>query len=616
MNSRKYSVVLSCVYIFIIDCTKIGRFIVDDDENDERQSIANIWQKLELKPKSVRVVFDKNEENNLKLMNINVKTFSRHSQAEIVEFHRIEHLKFQSQFSVIFSDSQVNLEQFLAKLDTKKFLVSGQFLIITSDCTLINSQRLLHLAWQKYIVNLNIVCKFNSTISMQTFLPFTQHASKIAELNYDEKNFEFFPKKLTNFHLHPVKVATFYYPPITMREELSNGTHRFYGSEMDLIYALASSLNFTVEMNFVNKTGASGILHDNGTATGFLKQTIDGEVDVLIGFYYLTFLRTQFLSFTDSHYSIPLVIMIPFGQPFSAFEKLFVPLQTSVWIVLLITSLGGMFVISVIHFQRNESIKKFIFGENFQNPYMSMLIVAMGSDLKVLPRRNFARSLLMMFMLFCLVLRSIYQGSLFLVLQKDGRHPEVRSIDEMMEKSFVFYIRETIEHNIKNMPFYDRRKVVKFDDYPMLREKTLNPFFKGGVIQPLLEVIYLNQQNYKNFTYNVLREYLFDIQIVYYFPKNSYLVDALNEKMGILKSAGLVNRIMERYIDRGYVKMNQDHVGARSMNISQLSGSFEMLIIGYCSGIVIFIIELIIDRTKAIMEKRKIANKSKIVFSK
>lgn len=115
--------------------------------------------------------------------------------------------------------------------------------------------------------------------------------------------------------------------------------------------------------------------------------------------------------------------------------------------------------------------------------------------------------------------------------------------------------------------------------------------FKGGVIQPLLEVIFLNQQNYKNFTFNVLKEYLFDVQIVNYFPKNFYLVESLNDKIGILKAAGLVNLWMERYIDKSYIKIKQQRTGAKPMNVVQLYGGFQLLAIGLFLACLAFAVE-------------------------
>lgn len=139
------------------------------------------------------------------------------------------------------------------------------------------------------------------------------------------------------------------------------------------------------------------------------------------------------------------------------------------------------------------------------------------------------------------------------------------------------------------IPF--RRKTVRFADYPELQLNTLDSSFKGGIIQPLLEVIFLNQQNYKNYTFNVLKEYLIDVQIVYYFPKNYYLVEPLNEKIGICKAAGLVKFWMERYIDKSYIKIKQQKTSARILSLHQLLGGFQVLAIGLLVAILAFIVE-------------------------
>lgn len=102
----------------------------------------------------------------------------------------------------------------------------------------------------------------------------------------------------------------------------------------------------------------------------------------------------------------------------------------------------------------------------------------------------------------------------------------------------------------------------------------------------------MNQQNYKNFTYNVLKEYLFDVQIVNYCPKHFYLIDSLNEKIGILKAAGVINVWMERFIDKSYIKIKQEKTRAKIMNIQQLAGGFQILIIGILLSALIFSFEM------------------------
>lgn len=114
----------------------------------------------------------------------------------------------------------------------------------------------------------------------------------------------------------------------------------------------------------------------------------------------------------------------------------------------------------------------------------------------------------------------------------------------------------------------------------------------------MLEIIFMNQQNYKNFTYTVLKEYLLDVQIVFYFPKNFYLVESMNEKMGVLKAAGLVNLWMERYIDKSYLKIKRQKTQPKIMNIQQLSGGFQILVIGLTISIFMFTLELLAKSLK------------------
>lgn len=91
----------------------------------------------------------------------------------------------------------------------------------------------------------------------------------------------------------------------------------------------------------------------------------------------------------------------------------------------------------------------------------------------------------------------------------------------------------------------------------------------------------------------MLKEYLFDVQIVNYCPKYFYLVDPLNEKIGILKAAGVINVWMERFIDKSYIKTKQGKTRAKIMNIQQLAGGFQILIIGILISTLIFTVEML-----------------------
>lgn len=357
-----------------------------------------------------------------------------------------------SRCNIIQIESESNFEAILEELPSKKFYANGYFLLLPKNCSSIDVDKIFEAAWRRYVYNVNILC--NETI--KTYMPF-QHNScgNTTAVTMNESMSNFFPDKLKNLFGCPIKVATFFYPPITMREMLADGSFRYYGSEMEMVFGLAEALNFSIDMTYINQSGFTGLLYENGTATGILQQTVDGEQDMLMGFYYLTYLRTRYLSFSQSHYSMPLIIMIPSGELLTPFEKLFRPFEPVVWICLFVSLGIGVIVIAIVNSQ-GERVKNFVFGQGIRNPYLAMVDVFIGGSRHSLPKRNFARNLLMMFMLFCLVQRSVYQGSLYIFLQSDGRHTDVATIDEMIEKGFVFYIRETLEHNIRHMSFYDR----------------------------------------------------------------------------------------------------------------------------------------------------------------
>lgn len=74
----------------------------------------------------------------------------------------------------------------------------------------------------------------------------------------------------------------------------------------------------------------------------------------------------------------------------------------------------------------------------------------------ILPGRNFARYLLTIFILSCLVVRTAYQGKQFEFLQKDMRPADVETIEEMIERNFTFHFISDQHILYDSMDFFDR----------------------------------------------------------------------------------------------------------------------------------------------------------------
>lgn len=108
------------------------------------------------------------------------------------------------------------------------------------------------------------------------------------------------------------------------------------------------------------------------------------------------------------------------GEPYSPFEKLIVPLDDEVWIALAITFLTGFMIILFVDVTQlsNSEIRPFIYGAQVKTPAFNMLIAFFGQGQNILPKGNFARYILMLYILFCLVVRTGYQGVQFEMIYK------------------------------------------------------------------------------------------------------------------------------------------------------------------------------------------------------
>lgn len=350
---------------------------------------------------------------------------------------------------------------------------------------------------------------------------------------------------------------------------------------------------FNLRAMFDSKTCRWGSLSENGTSTGAMKMVINNEADLTIGMYTITYLRTRFMSTSTSYYSVPFILIVPPGVPFNSFEKLFRPFQFEVWAMLMVAFCTAVVVVTVVKFQ-STSIRNFVFGSKNTSPYLNIVNVFVGGSMQTLPSRNFARSLLMMFVLFSIVKRTLYQGALFQFLQSDERNKEVQSIDELVAKHFkVHMMPSSIEHT-QNMKFKNQRVVVNSTILEVKKQETMNPLSKTAVTSSIEQILFYNKISYKNSTtLTICKEFLFTFQYGIYFRKNSFLEERFNEKISMFKSSGLIDFWASDYISSRYLNIKLQDELPRKLNIEQLMGGFQVLFIGLGVGFFIFLVEVI-----------------------
>lgn len=342
-----------------------------------------------------------------------------------------------------------NLDDFrnAMKLVAKGLLfVHGKFVIVSVRGEFNETERIFSSAWEHQLYNINLVLEqANGTIQVKTFFPFRKnscHDTNPVLLNefkngqFVDEAKNFFPEKISDFYGCKVRIATSNMSvPYIFAKKFENGSYDLSGRDINMLNVLSQGLNFEIDYVFI---GDEGYLLENGTATGPFLMLLNKEADLIVADYWLKVNRLQFVDFSTSYVNQHIAFVIPPGAEYSILEKFFRPLDLFSWIGFVIIVVVGFLIIFVLERSRREC-REFVFGVGVDEPYLNILIAIVGGSQTKLPFGNFARFILMMFLIFCLVIRSVYTGALYDYLQKTAFHKEAQSVDDMISRDYKFY---------------------------------------------------------------------------------------------------------------------------------------------------------------------------------
>lgn len=254
-----------------------------------------------------------------------------------------------------------SFQKIFREMTRKKFNYGGFYLIVLTHGIIPEIQQIFQELWKIFIYNVDVVVDDGNSVLLLTFIPFKLYGV-CGDTNSEEINrfmfrkWEtdvFFPNKFENLHLCPIKVGTYEYEPVVMRNQLNDGRYQYTGSDVDIINGLKGTLNFTIDFNFMTP-GSWGHIYANGTSTGAIKKVVDGEFDMIIGLYNLLEKRSMLMSYSQPYYNNPTVLIVPQGASIPQSEKLLRPFQKTVLLFILLTIAFGLTVIIFAKFQHQK----------------------------------------------------------------------------------------------------------------------------------------------------------------------------------------------------------------------------------------------------------------------
>lgn len=185
--------------------------------------------------------------------------------------------------------------------------------------------------------------------------------------------------------------------------------------------AISNNLNIRVKM----KVSVGGPCAFNSSFCWFIQPSI---VERHPGF----FVTQTFMSFDDS-------IAVPPPGTYNAYEKLLMPFDEATWLSIAFTFAFLFGAIIALRFAR-PGIRNVVLGKQTKAPALDVLRAFFGISQIKTPSKHFARFLLLIVIFSSLIIRTAYQGKMFEFMNKEILKPNVKSIKEMIDKNFTFFV--------------------------------------------------------------------------------------------------------------------------------------------------------------------------------
>lgn len=376
-------------------------------------------------------------------------------------------------FNILLFDSYLAFSIILRQLHPDQYDYSGYYLMILTAPQAIDPQSMQKMfsdLWESNIVNVILVMTNhpkNDDLLLYTYFPYAEneceHAQpvllhRLSPFTMLHPSVELYPTKLSNFHGCPIRVATFDYPPYTMLESDGSNRRKLRGMEGDMLQMISKALNFSIELVEVAGLDKWGEIYGNGSFSGAVKMVIDEAVNMTVGCFSMRGERMSLMKASISYYTIKVMFAVPPGRPYTAFEKLFRPFGVTTWSLVTIFMAVGIGVIFLLKFYP-PNVRRFIYGSGTGMAMMNLLNVFFGGATVQTPRRNFARTLLFLWLYYCFVMRSLYQGSLFEYLQQSKNFSHINSLRRIDAEGMPYLMSQGSTMFVRDLPRIMQRYV-------------------------------------------------------------------------------------------------------------------------------------------------------------
>lgn len=287
-----------------------------------------------------------------------------------------------------------------------------------------------------------------TSVDLYTFEWFTEencNKKQLMKLNFFNKKSMKWNKELAidekykNFHgcMLTVRLGVKY-----MMTNVDPLTFQPFGPIVDLFKAMAHVGNFTYNYQLFLKTDSIEDLPKDGMIMEYnahfqLAVFMHSAVEETL--HFMTLFKEE-----------TVVCLLTPGEPYDSYEKLLFPFDFWTWMILLAVFVCSFLSIIFIN-QLPTRFQNIVYGENVMSPALNVGVISFGISQTQLPFKNFPRIILVTFIIFCLVMRTAYQGVFFEMIAADITKPLPKTFHDLYLKNYSIQVIYFVELQFRRL---------------------------------------------------------------------------------------------------------------------------------------------------------------------
>ncbi|KAG5673234.1 hypothetical protein PVAND_003298 [Polypedilum vanderplanki] len=352
----------------------------------------------------------------------------------------------------------------------------------------------------------------------------------------------------------------------------------------DILDVVGSKANFTVYRQ-------DGVEPFNGKVKLTVNNNLKLRPQVLCN---LHFYKNSSFHVTTSFEDVKYSMVITKGEKYGSYEKLFKPFDITTWSLLLLTFSIAFIVIFIVN-QTSKRIQNLLYGESIHFPILNVFGTFFGISQSRVPTSNFPRMVLMCFILFCLVIRTAYQGVFFEMMAGDIRKYVPTTIDGLLEENYTIFAIE----NHPGFEIFNRTigkgheiayKFVNLKDVSCsLVEEALNK--KAAFILDGFEIKVLPFLCTKDFS--KLDAPFMSYPVALILQRNHFMYHVINEVVDQTIPAGIPQHWFNVYLENWYKNLSDYKNELKSLKLDDWRFGFDIWLAYLGFSFLVFIIEVL-----------------------